>query len=171
MNERPKYTGPFWEDFHEGQEFEHVGSSVISPEYFAEQMRGKPYLEQPIHSDPEFARKEGYRDIVVPGPIVLDAVFQLTVNDLSFNARNKSGSFDNLSAVYMGDELRARSRVVKVEPWTGKTLARTHGAVFVETTGYNQDGIPVIVINRLIANPLRAEKSSWPFDPSINSGL
>ena len=160
MRERPEYTGPFWEDFHEGQEFEHPGSRAVTQEYFDQQMAGKPYNDQPIHSNADFARAEGYRGIVVPGPIVFDAIFQLTVKDLSFNARNKSGSFDNLSAVYVGDELRARSRVVKVAPWTGKTLANTHGAVFVETTGYNQEDIPVILIKRLIANPLRNPNSS-----------
>lgn len=152
MTER---VGPFFEDFLVGQEIVHAGEEEVSRERFNELVKCLGYDDQPIHFDPEDAKSKGFRDVILPGPIVYNLVFRLTRRDVSWDIINLgTDALKHLKPVYPEDILRARSTVIEAGKWDGRA-GDEYGLVRVKTIGVNQGDVSVIEFERSVLNPYR----------------
>ena len=113
----------------------------------------------PLHLDAEYARTQQHGKIVVVGTYVLSLVVGMTVPDIS------GASIANLeykrithhAPVFVGDTLRARSKVLEVNPSKNKP---DRGVVTIETKAYNQKNEMVLTLRRKVLIPKKLPKSS-----------
>lgn len=147
--------GPYYEDFRLGEVLEHQGEFTLTPDIFGQLVTLNGFDDQAIHVDRDHAISQGYRDIILPGPIVYTVVFRLTRRDVSWVGINvKTESMVHKAAVYPNDTLRARSTVEGLDEWKG-SRGKTHGLVRVQTVGLNQEEQAVIEFSRSVLNPFR----------------
>ncbi|MEK7501914.1 MAG: MaoC/PaaZ C-terminal domain-containing protein [Patescibacteria group bacterium] len=147
--------GPFFEDFQPEQVLGHPSEIQLTRDIFQELVRRLEFDDQLIHVDPEYARAEGYRDIILPGPIVYALVFRLSRRQVSWSGLNvRTDSMVHKYPVYPDDTLRANSRVVSIGEWRG-SRGKTHGLVTFQTKGLNQNNEEVIEFQRAVLNPFR----------------
>jgi acyl dehydratase len=135
--------------FEVGQEFEHHwGRTVTDGDNALFTTLTQSY--NPIYLNRDYAVRAGHRNIVVNPYLVFSIVFGMSVEDLS-ESRQGGGAFlgiDDLrflAAVYPGDTLYARSRVMEVrqsQSQPNKLIITWH------TEGRNQDGTSVIEFRR-----------------------
>ncbi|MCG8423544.1 MAG: MaoC family dehydratase [Proteobacteria bacterium] len=128
--------GRFFEDFEEGQVFEHHWGRTIN--------QGDNSLFTtvslafvPLYFNADYAARHGHRDVVVNPMLVLCTVVGLSVEDLSEAGGVFLGIEDVVfhQPVYPGDTLTARSRVVARRESKSK---KGFGIVSWRTEGYNQ---------------------------------
>ncbi|MCL4419026.1 MaoC family dehydratase N-terminal domain-containing protein [Patescibacteria group bacterium] len=147
--------GPFFEDFHPEQVLDHPGGIQLTRDMFQKLVKQLEFDDQLIHVDPEYARTVGYRDIILPGPIVYALVFRLSRRQVSWSGLNvRTDSMVHKYPVYPDDVLRASSKVVSIGEWKG-SRGKTHGLVTVQTVGFNQHDEAVIEFQRAVLNPFR----------------
>ncbi len=106
----------------------------------------------PLHSDQEYAARQQHGRIVVNGLYVLSLVVGLTVPDLSGAcvANLEYESVIHQAPVFIGDTLRARSKVLEVTSWKNRPDC---GVVTVATEAFNQHGQLVLSLRRKILVP------------------
>lgn len=147
--------GPFFEDFHEGQLIDHPGEINLNKDTFDRLVKQLGFDDQLIHVDPDYAKSQGFEDIILPGPIVYALVFRLSRRDVSWSGINRqTEKMKHHEPVYPGDILTANSEVISVGEWAGKRGA-TNGLVTVQTKGLNQNDQEVIEFQRSVLNPFR----------------
>ncbi|MGH7246746.1 MAG: MaoC family dehydratase, partial [Pseudomonadota bacterium] len=95
-----------------------------------------------VQSSDEFARRLGYPHAPVDDLLVFHFIFGKTVPDVSLNAVANLGYAGCYfrKPVYPGDTLSALSEVIGLK----ENSSRKTGIVYVRTTGYKQDGAPVL---------------------------
>lgn len=140
-------AGNFFEDFAVGQEIRHatprtltVGDSSL---YVA--LHGSRFA---LQSSAEFARRSGLRTAPIDDLLTFHVILGKTVPDISLNAVANLGyaGLRFLRPVFPGDTLSAESRIVGLK----ENSNRQSGIVYVQTTGQNQDGAPVLEYHRWV---------------------
>ena len=102
----------------------------------------------PIHFDAHYASQTEFGKPLVNSTLTLAIVTGISVADISRHAVNLGWDEIRLPApVFEGDTIYAESEVLNARP--SKSRANM-GVVEVKTTGFNQDGTPVIHYRRSI---------------------
>ena len=140
------HKGHLFEDFTEGQVFEHHWGRTITDGDNAV-FSTATCNWNPMHLNAEYARSHGHPDVVVNPMLVLCTVLGLSVEDLS----EAGGPFLGVdqcrfaAPVHPGDTLTARSLVVEKRESTSRPA---FGIVTWRTEGYNQRGEVVVEYRR-----------------------
>jgi itaconyl-CoA hydratase len=137
--------GHVFEDFEQGQVFKHHWGRTVNEgdnSFFTSVTMNF----NPIYFNRVYARKMGFRDVVVNHMLVLNVVFGLSVEDLSERAIAHLGyeKLKFLETVYPGDTLTSQSEVLSKKD----TSRPDRGVVKFRTTGFNQDGRKVLEYER-----------------------
>ena len=92
----------------------------------------------PVHTNADYASRQEHGKILVVGMTVPDISGKAIAN-LDYE------SIKHLAPTFIGDTLYARTKVLECRESRSKT---DRGIVYVETIGYNQDGVDVISFRR-----------------------
>jgi acyl dehydratase len=145
MSIKPGWSGRVYEDFEVGDIYVHpLGRTVLAADntWFT-LLTLNP---NPIHFDYAYAAQTEYGRPLVNSTFTLALVTGLTVSDLTQNAINLGWDGIRLPhPVFEGDTIYARSEVL--EKRESKSRPNV-GIVRAKTTGFNQDGVPVIDLER-----------------------
>ncbi|HRE42726.1 MAG TPA: MaoC family dehydratase [Terricaulis sp.] len=163
--------GRFLEDFTKGEVIAHATPRTITEGDVALNiaLTGSRYA---LFCADSFAQANGFPGAPIDPLLVFHVVFGKTVPDISLNAVANLGYAEGrfLAPVYPGDTLNAESEVLGVKQNSnGKT-----GVVTVRTTGFNQDGAPVltyvrwVMVNKRGADPIvdAPPQTPAPFVPA-----
>lgn len=138
--------GFYYDEFIVGETIEHALSKTIfeSDNNFFSLLTMNHH---PVHTNVDYASKNQHGQILVVGTLVFSLTVGMTVPDISGKAIANLcyENIEHLNPVFIGDTLYARTKILS------KRESRTkqdRGIVYVETTGYNQNGIPVIRFRR-----------------------
>jgi 2-methylfumaryl-CoA hydratase len=181
-----KKRGNFLEDFQVGQVFRHkVGKTITEGLFNA--FTEFAMTTNPLHKNLRYARRYGFRGLVVPPGLVMNVAFSQSVEDISENARANLEYIDMRFGlpVFVGDTIEVTTTVLGIKP---SSQDPDRGVVQVQTTGYNQDGEVVLtfqrkvqvwkgdvaasVQDRALANTpaVSCELTLPPYDPACNYG-
>ncbi|HVB06653.1 MAG TPA: MaoC family dehydratase [Acidimicrobiales bacterium] len=149
------WQGRFFEDFVVGDVYEHsMGRTIttVDNQWFTMLTQNTAR----IHLDHNYAAHTSFGKPLVNSAFTLALVAGQSVLDVSFNVMANLGWKDVTlpSPVFEGDTVYSRSKVLEAR------LSRSHpeaGIVTVETTGFNQDGVTVIVFVRSVMVYRRGE--------------
>ena len=110
----------------------------------------------PVHTNMDYASKQQHGKLLVVGPLVLSLVVGFTVPDISGKAVANLDyeKIEHLAPTFVGDTLYARTEILEARPSRSKP---DRGIVYVETTGYNQNGVDVIRFRRHVLVKKRGE--------------
>lgn len=138
--------GLFYEDFIEGEEIHHALSKTIF-ESDNNLFSLITMNHHPLHTNIDYAQKSQHGQILVVGTLVFSLVVGITVPDVSGKAIANLGYEDvkHLAPVFINDTLYARTRIISKRESKSKP---DRGIVYVETVGFNQNGIDVISFKR-----------------------
>lgn len=103
----------------------------------------------PVHTNIDYASKNQHGKVLVVGTLVFSLVVGITVPDISGKAVANLCYEDiqHLNPVFIGDTIYAKTIILD------KYLSRSkedRGIVYVETIGYNQNGIDIIKFRRKV---------------------
>ena len=154
-------AGNFFEDYRVGQTLAHAVPRTVTDGDRALYTALYPTRFALASSD-EFARACGLPRSPVDDLAAFHVVFGKTVPDISLNAVANLGYAEGrfLSPVYPGDTLTAVSEVIGLR----ETSNRRSGVVWVRTTGFNQQGEPVLAYVRWVMVRKRDPEAPAP-DP------
>src|ERR1700733_8218809 len=151
--------GNFFEDFRLGQTIAHATPRTVTTGDVAlyTALYGTRFA---VQSSAAFARAIGYRDAPIDDLLVFHIVFGKTVPDISLNAIANLGYADCrfLKPVFSGDTLSATSEVIGLK----ENSSRKTGVVHVRSTGFDQDGVPVLAFVRWVMVRKRDEAAPAP---------
>ena len=140
------YMGNYYEDFEVGAEIKHALSKTIfeSDNNFFSLLTMNAH---PVHTNVDYAEKQQHGKVLVVGTLVFSLVVGFTVMDISGKAIANLDyeNIKHLAPTFVGDTLYAKTKILD------KRLSRKHndrGIVYVETIGYNQNGVEVISFRR-----------------------
>jgi acyl dehydratase len=138
--------GLYYEDFIEGEEIHHALSKTIF-ESDNNLFSLITMNHHPLHTNIDYAHKSQHGQILVVGTLVFSLVVGITVPDISGKAIANLGYEDvrHLAPVFINDTLYARTRIISKRESKSKP---DRGIVYVETVGFNQNGIDVISFKR-----------------------
>lgn len=148
MTTHPGWHGRYFEDFIEGDVFEHpLGRTMSTADntWFSLLTQNSA----PIHFDHEYAKKTEFGKPLVVATLTLAVVAGQSVIDISQNVVASLGWNDIKmpNPVFEGDTIRSRSAILE----TRESKSRPHaGLVTVHTEGYNQRGETVISYDRTV---------------------
>lgn len=140
--------GHYFDDFIVGEVIEHSLSKTI----FESDNNLFCLLtmnHHPVHLNTDYAGKNQHGKILVVGTLVFSLVVGITVPDVSGKAIANLGYEDvkHLNPVFIGDTIYAKTKVLDKKESKSKL---DRGIVYVETFGYNQNGLDVISFRRNI---------------------
>ena len=146
MRDKSKSRGTFYEDFLVGQLLDHHWGRTLNAG------DNSLFTTLTLHFNPrylnaDFARAEGYDDILINPMLLFDTVFGLSVEDCS----EKGGAFlgiddlEFLEPAYPGDTISARSTVIGLREPTSRP---THGIVTWQTEGFRQGNRKLLCFQR-----------------------
>ena len=138
--------GNYYESFEKGQIIEHSLSKTI----FESDNNLFSLLtmnHHPVHTNLDYAKEQQHGRILVVGTLVFSLVVGLTVPDISGKAIANLDyeNIKHLAPTYINDTLYAKSEILECRE------SRSHsdrGIIYLETTGFNQDGVEVIKFRR-----------------------
>ncbi len=140
--------GLYFEEFIVGEEIPHSLSKTIfeSDNNFFSLLTMNHH---PIHTNLDYARKEQHGQILVVGTLVFSLVVGMTVPDISGKAIANLNYEDvkHINPVFINDTIYAKTKVL--DKYESKTKT-DRGIVYVETIGYNQNGVDVISFKRKV---------------------
>ena len=142
----PANIGNYYEDFVVGQVIHHtLSKTVFESDNNLFCLLTMNY--HPVHTNTDYASKQTHGQILVVGPLVFSLVVGMTVPDISGKAiANLDYEFiKHLAPTFIGDTLYARTEILECRESKSKP---DRGIVYVETTGYNQNGVDVIKFRR-----------------------
>ena len=101
----------------------------------------------PVHTNVDYASRQQHEKILVVGTLVFSLVVGMTVPDISGKAIANLDyeSVQHLAPVFIGDTIYAKTVILDKREFKSKN---DRGIVYVETVGYNQDGVEVIRFRR-----------------------
>ncbi|WP_022728563.1 MaoC family dehydratase [Fodinicurvata sediminis] len=153
------FQGNFFEDFTLGQEIRHATPRTVTEGDAALYMAltGSRFA---LHSSADFAVSLGLDEAPLDDLLVFHVVFGKSVPDISLNAVANLGYAECRFGipVYPGDTLTAYSQVIGLK----QTSAGNTGIVYVQTTGVNQLGEPVLDFKRWVLVNKRDPDSPAP---------
>ena len=134
--------GRFFDDFHEGDVFEHWPGRTIT-EADNIQFSLTTMNRHPLHCDAAFAARTEFGKPLVNSGLTVAMVLGMTVDDVSFNAIANLGwrEITLLAPVFPGDTLYAKSKVTEVRESKSRP---GQGIVTTHTEAFNQDGTTVM---------------------------
>ena len=142
----PANIGNYYEDFEAGQVIHHTLSKTV----FESDNKLFCLLTMnyhPVHTNADYAAQQVHGRILVVGTLVFSLVVGMTVPDISgkaiANLDYEEGK--HLAPTFIGDTLYARSEILECRESKSKP---DRGIIYVETIGYNQDGVDVIRLRR-----------------------
>jgi acyl dehydratase len=143
--------GFYFEDYTPGEVIRHAASKTVT-ESDNNLFSLLTMNHHPVHLDAEYAKTKQHGRILVVGTYVLSLIVGMTVADISGKAIANLDyeKIEHLAPTFIGDTLRAETRVIAVTPSDKKP---DRGVVYVETTGYNQKDEPVIRLRRHVLIP------------------
>jgi len=149
--------GNYFEDFRIGQVIRHATPRTVTSGDVAlyTGLFGGRFA---VQSSDAFAKAIGYPRAPIDDLLVFHIVFGKTVPDVSLNAVANLGYAGCYfrSPVYPGDTLSALSEVIGLK----ENSSRKTGIVYVRTTGYKQDGTPVLEYVRWVMVRKRDEAAA-----------
>ena len=153
--------GNFFEDFRIGQVIRHATPRTVTVGDVA-LYTGLFGARFAVQSSDAFAKAIGYPRAPIDDLLVFHMVFGKTVPDVSLNAVANLGYAGCYfrKPVYPGDTLTALSEVIGLK----ENSSRKTGIVYVRTTGYKQDGTPVLEYVRWVMVRKRDEAAPAPGD-------
>lgn len=138
--------GLFYEDFVVGETINHSLSKTIfeSDNNFFSLLTMNHH---PVHTNIDYAQKSQHGQLLVVGTLVFSLIVGMTVPDISGKAIANLGyeNIKHLSPVFINDTLYARTKILSKRESESK---KDRGLIYVETTGYNQQGTDVISFRR-----------------------
>lgn len=140
--------GRFFEDFEVGDKYyHHWGRTLTQTDNILFSTLTMNY--NPIYFNDVWARKMGYKGIVINHLLVFNTVLGMSVEDLSEQALALLGYTDIkfIIPVYPGDTIFAFSEVIEKRESRSRPEA---GIVTFKTTGVNQNGEVVIEYKRSV---------------------
>lgn len=153
--------GNFFEDFKLGQTIRHATPRTVTLGDVAlyNGLFGPRFA---VQSSDVFAQAIGYPRSPIDDLLVFHMVFGKTVPDISLNAVANLGYAGCLfrSPVYPGDTLNSVSEVIGLK----ENSSRKTGVVYVRSTGFKQDGSPVLEYVRWVMVRKRDEAAAAPAD-------
>lgn len=149
----PSIFGRYYEDFEVGGVIQHELSKTI----FESDNNLFSLLtmnHHPLHTNIDYASKTQFEKSLVVGTLVFSLVVGMTVPDVSGKAIANLGyeKVEHLAPVFVNDTLYARTEVLSKKESQTKS---DRGTVYVETTGYNQNGVEVLRFRRTVLVPKR----------------
>ncbi|MDW3206932.1 MAG: MaoC family dehydratase [Alphaproteobacteria bacterium] len=149
-------AGRFFEDFEMDQQIDHASPRTITEGDVAlyHALTGNRFT---LQTSNQFARNVGYHAAPVDDLFVFNAVFGLSVADVSINAVANLGyaGCDFLAQLYVGETIRARSTVIGLR----ETSDGGKGIVYVRTEGLDHRDVPVLRFVRWVMVPKRNPKA------------
>lgn len=152
--------GKYFDELEVGQEFSHKARHVITQKDNVEFCR-LTLNTQPLHLDPVFARKAGFKDALVNGLLTFSTGVGMTVEELTAGTIVANLDYANVehpNPVFPGDEIRAHTKVIAKK----LTSKGGRGVVELETTIAKQDNTVVCRLRRnvlFLRNPKAAAPS------------
>lgn len=145
--------GRYFEEFEAGQEFKHWPGRTIS-EADDTWFSLLTMNQNPLHIDAHYASQTQHGQRLVVGTLVFSIVVGMSVADISGRAiaNLEYEQVKHLGPVFHGDTIYAESVILE------KTESRSkpdRGVIYLETTGLNQRGEPVLVLRRRVLVPKR----------------
>jgi acyl dehydratase len=140
--------GNYFEDFVIGEEVHHAQSKTI----FESDNNLFSLLtmnHHPVHTNIDYCSKNQHMQVLVPGTLVFCLAVHFTVIDISGKAIANLGyeKIEHLAPTFINDTLYSLTKVLEKRESKSKS---DRGIVYVETTGYNQNGVDVIRFRRNI---------------------
>lgn len=140
--------GRYYEEFEVGQVIEHSASKTIfeSDNNFFSLLTMNHH---PVHTNADYASKQQHGQILVVGTLVFSLVVGITVPDISGKAiaNLMYENIDHVNPVFIGDTIYAKTVVLEKRESKSKP---DRGIVYVETIGYNQNGVDVVRFRRKV---------------------
>ena len=148
MNVVPGWRGRFFEDFTVGDVYEHpLGRTVTQTDnsWFTLLTQNTAAL----HFDENYAAQTEFGRPLVNSTFTLALVTGQSVSDVSQNVMANLGWSDVRlpNPLFEGDTVYSSSEVLETRP---SKKRQNVGVVTVRTTGFKQDGTPVIVFERTV---------------------
>ncbi len=138
--------GLYYEDFVVGAEIKHALSKTIfeSDNNFFSLLTMNHH---PVHTNADYAARNQHGKILVVGTLVFSLAVGMTVPDISGKAIANLGYEDirHLAPMFIGDTLYVKTKILDKRESKSKP---DRGIVYVETIGYNQNGVDVISFRR-----------------------
>ena len=148
--------GNYFEDFHAGEVINHsLSKTIFESDNNLFSLLTMNY--HPVHTNADYASLQQHGRILVVGTLVFSLVVGFTVPDISGKAIANLDyeKIEHLAPAFIGDTLYARTKVLETRPSRSKT---DRGIVYVETTGYNQNGVDVIRFRRHVLIKRKVEE-------------
>ena len=145
--------GRYFEDFHEGDIYEHRPGKTIT-EYENHMFTLMTMNTHPMHFDAEFAAASEFKKNLVVSPYTLALLIGMSVTDTSQKAIANLG-MDEVkftAPVFAGDTIYGESEVL------GKRESKSRpgqGIVTIVTRGHNQDGTLICTFKRNMLIPAK----------------
>lgn len=138
--------GLYYEDFVVGEEIHHSLSKTI----FESDNNLFSLLtmnHHPVHTNIHYAANNQHGKLLVVGTLVFSIVVGMTVPDISGKAIANLGYEDvkHLAPVFVNDTIYAKTKILDKRDSKSKN---DRGIVYVETIGYNQNGVDVLSFRR-----------------------
>jgi len=144
----PNKMGNYFEDFIIGEVVQHCQSKTIfeSDNNFFSLLTMNHH---PVHINIDYSDNNQHGKILVPGTLVFCLAVHLTVMDISGKAIANLAyeNIDHLHPTFINDTIYSKTEILDK---TESKSKNDRGVVYVETTGYNQDGVDVIKFRRKI---------------------
>lgn len=154
---QPANIGNYFEDFTVGEVIQHsLSKTVFESDNNLFSLLTMNY--HPVHTNLDYASKQQHGQILVVGTLVFSLVVGFTVPDISGKAIANLDyeKIEHLAPTFIGDTLYARTEVLDARASRSKP---DRGIVYVETTGYNQNGVDVIRFRRHVLVKRRGEQA------------
>lgn len=140
--------GNYFEDFVVGEIIHHCQSKTI----FESDNNLFSLLtmnHHPVHTNIQYSKDNQYGQVLVPGTLVFCLAVHLTVMDISGKAIANLGYefIDHLNPTFINDTIYSKTKVLSK---TESKSKNDRGIIYVETVGYNQNDVDVIILRRKI---------------------
>ena len=138
--------GNYFEDFKVGDVINHsLSKTIFESDNNLFSLLTMNY--HPVHTNEDYASKQQHGKILVVGTLVFSLVVGMTVPDISGKAIANLDyeKIEHLAPTFIGDTLYAKSTILDCRESKSKN---DRGIIYVETIGYNQDGVDVLRFRR-----------------------
>jgi acyl dehydratase len=160
MSVKPGWRGRFFEDFEVGDTYEHpLGRTVTQTDnaWFTLLTQNTA----PVHFDHQYASQTEFGRPLVNSAFTIALVTGQSVSDVSQNVMANLG-WDEVRLphpLFEGDTVYSTSEVIATRASGSRPNV---GIVTVRTTGFNQDGTPVITFRRTVMVYRRGQGPAIP---------
>lgn len=147
--------GNYFDDFEPGQVLKHALSKTI----FESDNNLFSLLtmnHHPVHLNVHYASGTQHGRILVVGTLVFSIAVGITVSDISGKAiaNLEYEKVEHLHPVFINDTIYVETKILDKWPSSSKP---DRGIVYVETTAFNQDKVPVLRFRRKVLLPKKID--------------